>query len=340
MIEETTDKSIVVWPPTHSLPDKDEGDDGYQKTNTFRSKSKYWLVWYVLVIFLLPGMAFGQVVPDPNFKPPIKNPAYPKGKGPVVLIDEGHFNLHTPTGRYLPFAKLLKRDGYVVKSQKGTFDSDMLSKGKILVTVTPLAEQNKDLENMALPIYSAFTDEEIEAIRRWVFGGGSLFIITEHMPWAGAVNRLVEVFGVSFSNGYVNGGRWSRSKGELPDHPIINGRSQDERVDSVSSTTGAAFKGKQPIESLLVLKPGTVSYETKRIMEFTPETPKVPVGGWLRGAVLKYGKGRVAIFAEASMFTAQLRGPQKRPQGMNRPENKDNVKLLLNIMHWLSGILE
>ena len=311
-----------------------------RRATTFRSKSKYWLIWHVFEISLLPVVASGQVGPDPNFRPPIRNPAYPKGKGPVVLIDEGHFNLHTLTGRYLPFTKLLKRDGYVVKPQKVTFDADILSKGKILVTVTPLAKQNKDLENMALPIHSAFTDEEIEAIRQWVFAGGSLFVIAEHMPWAGAVNRLVEAFGVSFSNGYVKGGRWSRSEGELPDHPIVNGRSEDERVDSVSSTTGAAFRGNPRIEPLLVLKAGTVSQETKRIMEFTPDTPKVPVGGWFRGAVLHHGKGRVAIFGEASMFTAQLRGPQKIPQGMNRPENKDNVKFLLNIMHWLSGLLD
>lgn len=304
-----------------------------------RSKSKCRLIWYILEVSFLQAMAFGQVGPDPNFRPPIRNPAYPKGKGPVVLVDEGHFNLHTPTGRYLPFTELLKRDGYIVKPQKGTFDSDVLSKGKILVTATPLAEQNKDLENMTLPIYSAFTDEEIAAIRNWVFDGGSLFVIAEHMPWAGAVNRLVEAFGVSFSNGYVAGGRWSRSKGELPDHPIINGRSEDERVDSVSSTTGAAFRSNRQVEPLLVLKAGTVSRETKRIMEFTTETPKVPVGGWFRGAVLRHGKGRVAIFGEASMFTAQIRGPRKIPQGMNEPENKDNVKFLLNIMHWLSGIL-
>jgi len=39
------------------------------------------------------------------------------------------------------------------------------------------------------------------------------------------------------------------------------------------------------------------------------------------------------------MFTAQLRGPDRKPQGMNEPENKGNVQFLLNIMHWLSGLL-
>jgi hypothetical protein len=297
------------------------------------------LVWYVFAVFLFSGTALTQPVPDLNFRPPIENPAYPKGKGPVILVDEGHFNFHITSGRYVPFTEILKRDGYVVKPLNGTFHTDSLRKGNVLVIVTPLAERNKDIEKLTLPIYSAFTDEEIEAVKLWVFGGGSLFLIAEHMPFAGAVNRLAEVFGVSFSNGYVRGFRWSRSEGELPDHPIINGRSEEERVDSVSSTAGSAFRSERPIEPLLILKAGAVSYETEKVMEFTPQTQKVSVEGWFRGAVLRFGKGRVAIFGEASMFTAQLRGPDQTPQGMNEPENKGNVQFLLNIMHWLSGLL-
>jgi len=307
-------------------------------TSLLRSGNKQ--VWCVFAVFLFSGMAFAQrPEPDLSFQPPIKNPAYQKGKGPVVLIDEGHFNFHASSGRYQPFAELLRRDGYVVKLLKSPFHIDSLREGSILVIVTPLAEQNKDLENWALPVYSAFTDEEIEAVKIWVFEGGSLFLIVDHMPFPGAVNRLVEVFRIVFSNGYVRGSRWSRSEGELPDHPIINGRSEEERVDSVSSTSGSAFKSEQPVEPLLVLKPGTVSRETERALEFTPETREVPVAGWFRGAVLRFGQGRVAVFGEASMFTAQLRGPDRRPQGMNEPENRGNVQLLLNIMHWLSGLL-
>jgi hypothetical protein len=303
-------------------------------------KSRKRLVWYVFSVFIFSGTALTQQpVPDPSFRPPIKNPAYPKGKGPVVLFDEGHFNFLTISGRYRPFVELLERDGYVVRPLHGTFQIDSLRKGSILVIVTPLAEKNKELENWTLPVYSAFSDEEIEAVKRWVFGGRSLFLIAEHMPFAGAVNSLVKVFGVSFSNGYVRGFRWSRSEGELPDHPIINGRSEEERVESVSSTSGSAFRSERQIEPLLVLKPRTVSYETEKVMEFTPQTRKVCVGGWLRGAVLRFGKGRVAIFGEASMFTAQLRGPDRIPQGMNEPENKGNVQFLLSIMHWLSGLL-
>ena len=312
----------------------------FKKTYASFFKSGNKLVLYFFSVFFFSGMALTQQpVPDLSFRPPIHNPAYPEGKGPVVLVDKGHFNFHAASGRYQPFEEILKKDGYVVKPLNDSFHIDSLRQGKILVIVTPLAEKNKDLENWALPVYSAFTDEEIEAVKLWVFEGGSLFLITEHMPFAGAVNRLVEIFGIVFSNGYVSGARWVHSEGELPNHPIINGRSEEEKVKSVASSSGTAFRSERPVEPILVLKPGTVSREPERAMEFTPETRKVPVGGWFRGAVLRFGKGRVAVFGEASMFTAQLRGPDRKPQGMNEPENKGNVQFLLNTMHWLSGLL-
>jgi hypothetical protein len=43
-----------------------------------------------------------QQFPAPDFKPPIENPAYAEGKGPVVLIDEAYTRAQTnpsPTTR-------------------------------------------------------------------------------------------------------------------------------------------------------------------------------------------------------------------------------------------------
>jgi hypothetical protein len=35
-----------------------------------------------------------QQVPDRFYRPPIENPAYPTGRGPVVCVDEAHTNFH------------------------------------------------------------------------------------------------------------------------------------------------------------------------------------------------------------------------------------------------------
>lgn len=54
---------------------------------------------------------------------------------------------------------------------------------------------------------------------------------------------------------------------------------------------------------------------------------------------MKFGQGRVAMFGEAGMFSAQFSGEEKHPMGMNNPHAPDNYKLILNVMPWLTGIL-
>jgi hypothetical protein len=49
------------------------------------------------------------------------------------------------------------------------------------------------------------------------------------------------------------------------------------------------------------------------------------------------GKGRVVVMGEAAELSAQLIGDEKF--GMNVP-GIDNRQMALNIMHWLSGLLE
>ncbi len=39
------------------------------------------------------------------------------------------------------------------------------------------------------------------------------------------------------------------------------------------------------------------------------------------------------------MFSAQVAGPAKRPMGMNAPGAEENFQFVLNVMHWLSGLL-
>ncbi|MFT5253862.1 MAG: hypothetical protein ACI87N_002915 [Flavobacteriales bacterium] len=60
--------------------------------------------------------------------------------------------------------------------------------------------------------------------------------------------------------------------------------------------------------------------------------------GWPQGAYKKYGKGKVVVFGEAAMFSAQLAGAKKK-MGMNNKVAPENYQLLLNIIHWLDGVI-
>ena len=289
--------------------------------------------------------ARAQQVPDTDFKPPIAAPAYREGRGPVVMVDEAHNNFHTAYGRYLAFADLLRRDGYRVVPNTAPFSRESLRRGKILVIANAVNAQN--LTNWTLPNPSAFTDAEVEAVREWVAEGGALFLIVDHMPMPGAAERLGAAFGARWSNGFAvdekrqgNPFVFKRDDGSLKDHRITRGRSAEEKVESVATFTGSAFRVEEgKAEPLMVLHDRIVSLEPQTAWQFTPETKRLPVGGWYQGAVLRHGKGRVALFGEAAMFTAQLAGPNRTPMGMSAPVAARNPQFLLNVLHWLSGKL-
>ena len=48
-------------------------------------------------------------------------------------------------------------------------------------------------------------------------------------------------------------------------------------------------------------------------------------------------RGRVALFGEAAMFTAQRAGPELAPVGMNAPAAAQNAQLALNLVRWLTA---
>ena len=66
--------------------------------------------------------------------------------------------------------------------------------------------------------------------------------------------------------------------------------------------------------------------------------PGTPAAGRAQGIAFRYGQGRVVMLGEAAMLSAQL-GPNGMRVGMNRP-GLDNRQFALNVMHWLSGLLD
>lgn len=304
-------------------------------------------MYYMLVVSLVCLMAVkslhAQQVPDPNFKPAIHSPAYELGQGPRVGIDEAHHNFHTATGRYQTFADLLRRDGYQVAGFNKPFSAETLKSIDVLVIANALNEKNKS--DWSLPTPSAFTPEEVAAVQAWVKQGGSLFLIADHMPFPGAASELAKAFGIEFSNGYARPGHRKANTADtfdaatgLKESVITRGRDERETVTKIATFGGSAFKLPAEAVPVIVFGKDSISQETTKAPGITPDAPKVNIEGWSQGAVLSFGQGRVAVFGEAAMFSAQLAGQQKNPMGMNAPEAKQNPQLLLNVMHWLTRV--
>lgn len=309
---------------------------------TFRE----WLRLVALALLAVSSIAQAQQIPDLDYNPTIENPAYPKKEGLRIGIDEAHHNFHTAEGRYEPFARLLRRDGYVVTGFGEEIRPDSLGEIDILVIANPIHASNDG--NWKLPTPSAYTPNEIAALRGWVESGGALLLIADHMPFPGGAGELASAFGFHFSNGYAYLGgekvrgtpdRFQMGSG-LRESAVTRGRSINETVTDIATFTGSAFQLPSSAIPILVFGTGSYSLEPEEAWKFKDDTPRVSIEGWSQGAVLKVGSGRVAVFGEAAMFTAQRAGPTQRPIGMSHPDAAQNHQLLLNTVHWLSGLID
>lgn len=292
-----------------------------------------------------PHPAAGQQQVDTAFHATLRAATWPLRTGPVVLLDEAHQNFHTLGGRYRPFADLLEQDGFVVRPLQGSLRQAVLSGARVLVIANALHPSN--VGRWQLPTPSAFTAEEISAVRAWVEDGGALLLIADHMPFPGAAGSLAAAFGFQFSNGFAVDTLadptapmlFRRATRTLQDHPVTMGRIPEERVDSVATFTGQAFTADGDVQPLLVLGPHTMSLLPEVAWQFDARTRRAAATGWLQGAVRHVGRGRVAVFGEAAMFSAQRQGPEGLPMGMNSPLAGQNPQFLLNVMHWLTALI-
>jgi hypothetical protein len=258
------------------------------------------------------------------------------------LFDEAHIN-HTLENRFWAFG--IASATVMVKASRGL---PRLEQCSILVISMPSSKAAIGY-SLSHPLDSPTRDR---CVQSWVQGGGSLLLIADHMPLAGVASKLASAFGVEFNDGFAVAGFedeksrdaafgiptiFSIDTRTLLSHPITEGRTEKESVTSIRSFTGQAFQAPESAQPLMVLPEDFVLLMPEEAWEFTPDTKTIPVGGWLQGAVMPFGSGRAAFFGEAAMFSAQL--SDNSPMGMNAPMAEQNFQFVLNVMHWLSGIL-
>ncbi len=285
---------------------------------------------------------------DVKFDARVAHPAYSKS-GPLVRIDEAHRNFHTAFGRYRPFATLVRNDGYRVDSNRDKFTAESLERGDILVISNASGPNNQEWS-------SAFAADEVQAVKDWVSGGGSLLLIADHFPMGGAAAELSKAFGVEMSKGVTEdtlnceAGEttsivYSRANRLLQQHPITSGLQPADSIARVVTFTGQSLS--VPLGAVPFLKLGATAKDFRALapkivksgnnIQIIPQyDDPEPAAGRAQGLALEVGKGRVVILGEAAMMTAQIAG-DGRPFGMNVPGNDDR-KLALNIMHWLSRL--
>jgi len=298
------------------------------------------LIKFFVFAFCAVGLlqtAKGQQVADMDYSPPYFTPQYAKNKGPIIVIDEAHNNGHTLTGRYAPFAKVLRTDGYVLQRGMKHFSKKSLAGIKILVIANAINEAN--LQNWELPTPSAFTKDEIDAVSDWVKNGGSLFLIADHMPYAGANADLALAFGFAFLNGFaINPETFKAGSADIFNKAdgtfVTRGLRGLDDVQRVASFAGQGFSIPDNAVSILNLDRRFKILLPEVAWKFDRNTIRMSGKGKSQGAYVPFGNGRIVVFGEAAMFTAQIANGRYKA-GMNTPEGAENYKLLLSLVHWL-----
>jgi len=298
----------------------------------------------VIAAFACDAAAFGQnmkQIADPAFDAGVAVPAFTKNH-PRVLFDEAHHNASTTAGRYKPFVDLIANDGYRVTPNKREFSETTLSGVHFLVIV------NAALPKHSAPGQHAFTEKECDLLRSWVRQGGALLLIADHAPYGKAAENLAKRFGIDMRNGNtfdnehcVRRAYWqlvfSRENKLLADHPITRGRGPKERVRRVMTFGGQSLKG--PKRSTAILKLADTAFD--RLAK--DKKKRISAADRSQAIAMRFGKGRVVVLGEAAMLSAQVlwigRVMPGSQMGMN-VSGIDNRQFALNMMHWLSGILD
>jgi hypothetical protein len=296
------------------------------------------------LLILSLGCALAQAISDPDADMHVLHPAFPQDRGPVIAVDSGHNNYHDIANRYAPFAALLRNDGFRVVDFKAPFTAAGLSAFKVLVISNALpAALVKDWN---LPASSAFSPAEIAALKAWVEGGGSLLLIADHQPFAGSARELARAFGFRFEDGVVArdpmDGRpdiFTLANGMLRNNVVTQGRNASERITALRSFTGSAFRAPAAARPVMVFSQGFQIHQCG--LPCPAGAPEHGAAGMLQGAVMPFGKGRIAVFGEAAMFTAQIITAYTPPfhVGFGAEGAEQNKQFILNLAHWLAGVL-
>jgi hypothetical protein len=295
------------------------------------------IIWWLL----------GTQQADPTYVPQVVGRTW-TNRRPTVVIDDRHWNAHTSVRGYAPFARLLAADGYATVEAGSATLIDALQAADVLVIANPLGirgviRQMGQLVGLSLdPLAAdAFGPGEVEDIDTWVRDGGSLLLVADQKPAGRAAQTLAERFGVEMLDDYaIDPDRtegdgtivFSRDRGTLGRHPILDGRSNPDRVNRVVTFTGQALRGPPHATPLLLFSQSAYSAPSQ-----SESAEQTSIARLAQGVALTHRRGRVVVLGEANVITSQLAsmGGQNRRVGLAWP-NADNERFARNIMRWLS----
>lgn len=313
-------------------------------------------------------VAFATLVSNGSaqqFTPQVRQPAFPAGSGPRVLIDAGHFN--ADRGALTPLVELLGRDGYRVSFNESRWTPAALGQAEIVIIAGPLAASRESLRAAGADFAwtdearrDAFTAEEVVAITGWIRAGGNLLLILDEAPVPAAARTLSEALGVEVRNtrtwdagqrptGYtypaddLTGSYvlFNRERRTIGKHPILDGRNKDEKVDRVATYFGSSLVGPFDGSVLLALSSDAFDY-WKDAPERGAGQHRVPAVGRAQAVAFKLDQGRVVVVSETDAFIVPEGGAEDPGNALGKGlafKGAHNQQFVLNTVRWLGRVL-
>lgn len=224
----------------------------------------------------------------------------------------------------------------------------IVNPGGLAALAAARAAEGRPPEEQVTAVQAAsLSDDEVSAVVAWLKAGGSALLIAEHPPYVLAAAKLAAQLGIQnwpdgstrvpevaeiffWRTDFYPGGEPGHAEIEGPRrrmayqgadavlarHSITEGRGTNEQIQRVVTFSGSLFK----------LPPGGEPLLTLPTLPLDKSRPRRPDGsGWLQGAVMEVGKGRLALFGDGGLFSGGSAA--------------DNRQFVLNVMHWLSRVL-
>jgi hypothetical protein len=300
-----------------------------------------------------------------QFTPQIRQPAFPAGTGPRVLIDAGHFNEERTD--LAPLVELLSRDGFRVSFHESTWTPTALAQADFVVIAGPLSAARASMQVASADFAwsdqarrDAFSTEEVNAITRWVRAGGNLLLLLDEAPVPAATRTLAEALGVEVRNtrtwdagqrpsGYtyppddLSGSyiMFTRERKTIGKHAILDGRNRDEKVDRVATYLGSSLVGPFDGSVLLALSPDAFDY-WKDAPERGGAEHRVPAVGRAQAVAFKLDEGRVVVASESGAFQVPAGGAEDPGNTLGKGlafKGAHNQQFVLNTLRWLGRVL-
>jgi hypothetical protein len=271
------------------------------------------------------------------------------GRGARVMIDRYHPTIYKlPDGETTAevMLDLMARDGAVVRYLDAAEEFRALA-GDVLI-IHGLPGEEVPLEGEDTYVRSPLSADDVDAVARFVYEGGGLFLTLSHFPNGSGGKPLLDAFSVSFRDGYLYHPAapsvlnpedrcshffgLSVESGTLnAKHPILAAGLPVRRVDFLC---GAAVV-RRPEDVIIAFPPGSSNYDQDGRLLETSDSYAGLIG-------FPFGRGRVVVATDQGLFrnlVLETDDGREFPVTITSPTN-DNAALFLNLMRWLSPAAE